>query len=155
MSRFKILKEDHKQVAKLFDEVLETSERSVKTRENLFIQIKTALNQHALTEEDLLYPILKEINKAEMQTAEAYEEHSLMKTVLKELDTPEKNNDVWLGKMKTLKDVVEHHVEEEEKELFPMAEKLLSKEQLDEIETKIAEYKGRFEQEISTESTKK
>ncbi len=147
MNTFNSLKQDHKKLTQLFNEVLHTSSRSIKTRENLFEEIKSLLNHHARTEEDILYPILKDISTSHLQTAESYEEHHLMKTVLKELNTWQKNNDDWLGKMKTLKDLVEHHAQEEEKSLFPMAEKLLNQTQINDIEEQIAQYKNSYEQE--------
>lgn len=150
MNPFQILKQDHKKVTALLDEILETSERSTKNREQLFTEVKDSLDRHAKTEEDLLYPLLKEIKESHLQTTESYEEHSLMKIVLKELSSLATNHEDWLGKLKTLKDVVEHHVEEEEKTLFPMAEKLLSKDQLAEIQSQIAQYQDQFEKEEKT-----
>ena len=147
MNTFQILKQDHKKLSQLFNEVLHTSSRSIKTRENLFEEIKSLLDHHALMEEDILYPVLKDISTSHLQTAESYEEHHLMKIVLKELNTWQKNNDDWLGKMKTLKDLVEHHAQEEEKTLFPMAEKLLKQAQLNDIQDQIARYKHHYEQE--------
>ena len=147
MNTFQLLKQDHRKLSQLFNEVLHTSNRSIKTRENLFEEIKSLLDHHAQTEEDILYPVLKDISSSHLQTAEAYEEHHLMEIVLKELNTWQKNNDDWLGKMKTLKELVEHHATEEEKMLFPMAEELLNQTQLNDIQDQIARYKNHYEQE--------
>lgn len=147
MTTFQILKDDHKNLSQLFSEVLHTSSRSVKTREHLFEEVKDLLEHHAKIEEDILYPILKDISKSHLQTAEAYEEHHLMKIVLKELNTWQKNNDDWLGKMKTLTDLVEHHAGEEERSLFPLAESVLTKQQLSDIQEQLVKYRENYEQE--------
>lgn len=147
MTTFQILKQDHKKLSQLFGEILHTSSRNIKTREQLFEEIKDLLDHHARIEEDILYPVLKDISKSHLQTAEAYEEHHLMKIVLKDLNTWEKNNDDWLGKMKTLTDLVGHHAGEEEKSLFPLAESVLTKQQLTDIQEQLVQYREHYEQE--------
>lgn len=147
MNTFQILKQDHRKLSQLFSEILHTSNRSIKTREYLFEEIKSLLEHHDQMEQDVVYPVLKDNTASHLQTAEAYEEHHLMKIVLKELNTWQKNNDDWLGKMKTLKDLVEHHVGEEESLLFPMAEKQLNQTQLNDMQEQLTRYKTQYEQE--------
>ena len=63
MNAFDILKEDHQKVSSLFEKLEPTTERAVKTREELFTKLKTELDAHSQIEETILYPVLKEIEK--------------------------------------------------------------------------------------------
>ena len=129
MDAFSLLKADHREVAELFDE-LESA--SGKSKLSVFAQIKTALDLHAHIEEKFFYPALEEPKQTHDITLEAYEEHDVVKKLLQELNRAKAVNDEWEAQTKVLRENVEHHVEEEENELFPKATKVLSR---DEIET--------------------
>jgi hemerythrin superfamily protein len=137
MNAFTLLKADHKKVAAIFEKLEPTTERGVKTREELFAKLKNELDVHARIEEDILYPRLKEIDETEDLTLESYEEHAVVKTLLGELDALNKDDETWGAKLKVLQENVEHHVEEEEGELFPKAQKHLSTEELNELGAKL------------------
>lgn len=148
MNPFRLLKKDHRKVSKLFRKLEDTTERAVKTRERLFSKVKMELDVHALIEEKHLYPALEDKAKTEDQVEHSYDEHAEVKTMLKELDKLEKNDPSWYLKFIRLVKDVEHHVKEEEGELFPNAEKTLSKPEQRELgdkmyETKLAELEKR------------
>ncbi|HET7483604.1 MAG TPA: hemerythrin domain-containing protein, partial [Actinomycetota bacterium] len=75
MDALELLEEDHKKVKKLLEELDSTTERGVKTREELFAKIKTELLVHEALEEELLYPALKQNPKSKEVALEGYEEH--------------------------------------------------------------------------------
>jgi hemerythrin-like domain-containing protein len=139
---FALLKQDHRAVEKLFSQVADTTERAEKTRTELFAEIKAALEEHTSLEEQFLYPVLEEAAPTHSLTLEAEEEHEVVKTLLEELAGMEPTDEQWTAKFTVMKENVEHHVEEEENELFPKAEKALSAEQLQEMEDNIAGAKG-------------
>lgn len=128
-----MLKADHKVVSGLFKKIMATSNRGVKTREELFHELKMNLDIHAHIEEGIFYPAVKEPKSTHAMTLEAYEEHHVVKQLLKELDGMEKNSDEWKAKLTVLKEIVEHHVKEEETEMFPKANKIISKSELAEL----------------------
>ena len=138
---FKLLKEDHKKVAKLFKELEGAGERAIKTKENLFEQLKSELELHAQIEEEYMYPMLEEAEETKDMTLEAYEEHDIVKNLIVEMEDEEIGSDVWEAKLKVMKENVEHHVTEEEEELFPEAEDVLSGEQLEQLAQSIVEAK--------------
>lgn len=140
----KLLKKDHREVAALLKEIQNTTERAEKTREELFAQIKEALEVHTKIEEDVLYPALKETKTTHDITLEAYEEHAVVKTLLKELDAEDKNTEEWLAKLTVMSENIEHHVEEEEEDMFVKMEKALPKEELEQIGQAMAEEKERL-----------
>lgn len=138
---FKLLKEDHKKVAKLFKELEGAGERAIKTKENLFEQLKGELELHAQIEEEYMYPLLEEAEETKDMTLEAYEEHDIVKNLITELEDEEVGSDVWEAKLKVMKENVEHHVSEEEQELFPEAEEVLSEAQMEQLAQSIMEAK--------------
>ncbi len=131
MNAFTLLKTDHKKVAGIFEKLEPTTERGAKTREELFAQLKNELDIHARIEEEVFYPALKEADETHDIVLESYEEHAVVKQLLSELDELSKDDETWGAKLKVLQENVEHHVEEEEGEMFPKARKVLSAEEID------------------------
>ena len=131
MDAFELLEEDHRKVKKLFSEGDDTTERGVKTREELFARIKQELLVHEALEEELLYPTLKEHDKTKEVALEGYEEHHFANEVIAELEETPVDDERWAAKFSVLKENIEHHIEEEEEEMFPKARKVLDQEQID------------------------
>jgi len=132
MNPFNLLKSDHEKVAGILSSIEETTERAAKGRDELFARLKQELDLHARIEEEIFYPALEDSEETRDVTLEAYEEHNLVKQLLAELESQPKDTEEWTAKFTVLKENVEHHVEEEEGEMFPKARKVLSE---DEIET--------------------
>lgn len=133
MDIFELLKQDHEKVAGIFEQLEPTTERAEKSREELFARLKTELDLHAYLEETILYPPLKQIEKTREIALEAVEEHRVVKQFLKELDAMPVTSEQWTAKLTVLKENVEHHVEEEEKEMFKQARAALTREQIDNL----------------------
>ena len=131
MDAFELLKKDHEKVSGIFEKLDTTTERGVKTREELFTQLKNELDVHAQIEEQIFYPALEEADETHEITLEAFEEHAVVKQLLAELEELSKDDETWGAKLKVLKENVEHHVEEEEGEMFTGARKVLSSEQIE------------------------
>jgi hypothetical protein len=137
MDAFELLKKDHEKVSGIFEKLDATTERGVKTREELFTQLKQELDVHTRIEEEIFYPVLKQAKETEDLTLEAYEEHNVVKQLLAELEELSKDDETWGAKLTVLKENVEHHVEEEEGELFDGAREVLSREQIEELGTQM------------------
>ena len=147
MNAFELLKKDHQKVAGIFEKLEPTTEKAVKTREELFGHLKEALDIHAHIEETIFYPALKKEAETRAITLEGFEEHHVIKILLKELAGLAVDSEAWTAKLKVLKENVEHHVEEEEEEMFKTARQVLSEEQIEELGT-------RMEREKKTEQAK-
>lgn len=133
MNAFTLLKADHKKVAGILEKIDSTTERGVKTREELFTQLKSELDTHARIEETIFYPAIKEADETRDITLEAFEEHKVVKTLLSELESLGKDEEQWTAKFAVLKENIEHHVEEEEGEMFTKARKVLDEEKAEEL----------------------
>ena len=133
MDAITLLKTDHKTVAGIFEKLEETTERAEKTREELFTKLKQELDVHAHIEETIFYPVLKKSDETRDITMEGIQEHHVVKVLLRELDAMDVGSETWTAKLKVLKENVEHHVEEEEEDMFVKAREVLSREQLEEL----------------------
>jgi len=142
MDVYQLLKQDHQKAKQLFEKLGDTSDGAEKTRERLFAQLKEELDLHAQVEEKHFYPALRNNKETKDLVEEALEEHKEMKTALKELDAAEKTDESWAEKLAELKADVEHHVEEEETELFPLAQKLLDSTKAEQIAQAIQKEKA-------------
>lgn len=131
MNALKLLKEDHRKVSELFEQVKATE--NPEQHEQLFRKIKTELDTHTYIEEQVFYPTLLRYEEFKETVFEAVEEHLQVKTLLTAIDQLSKGSERLDAKLKVLMDDVEHHVEEEEGVLFPKVERRLSNEQLEEL----------------------
>ena len=141
MNAFTLLKDDHEKVAGILEKIDGTTERATKSREELFAELKNELDVHARIEEEILYPALEEYEETRAISLEAYEEHALVKQLLEELASAPKDDEQWTAKFTVLKENVEHHVEEEEGEMFPKARKVLSADEIEELGERLQEAK--------------
>jgi iron-sulfur cluster repair protein YtfE (RIC family) len=133
MDAITLLKTDHEKVSGIFEKLEETTERAEKTREELFTKLKQELDIHSHIEEKIFYPVLKKSEETRDITMEGIQEHHVVKVLLGELDAMGVGSETWTAKLKVLKENVEHHVEEEEDDMFKKAREVLSKEQLEEL----------------------
>ena len=133
MDAITLLKNDHEKVSAIFEKLEPTTERALKTREELFAKLKAELDVHAHIEETIFYPAIKDAAETRAITLEGYEEHHVVKILLSELASMPVDTEQWTAKLKVLKENVEHHVEEEETDMFKSAREVFSKEQLDEF----------------------
>ncbi|HEX8773901.1 MAG TPA: hemerythrin domain-containing protein [Pyrinomonadaceae bacterium] len=137
MNAFELLKQDHEKVSGIFEKLEPTTERGVKTRTELFAQLKQELEIHARVEEEIFYPAIKNAKETRDITLEAFEEHHVVKQLLTELEELAVDDETWGAKLKVLKENVEHHVEEEEDEMFSSAREVLSKDEIEELGTRM------------------
>src|SRR3954471_3948343 len=131
MDVIKLLKEDHKKVKKMLEELEGTTERATKKREELFAEVQRELKLHELVEEEIVYPAFREQAKLKDIVLEGYEEHHVVDLIMEEIAGEAPTDQTWAAKVKVMKENVEHHVEEEEDKMFPQARKLFKSEELE------------------------
>ncbi|UAW97513.1 hemerythrin domain-containing protein [Halopseudomonas nanhaiensis] len=136
MNATDLLVQDHEKLKKLLSEITDTTERAVKKRTELLAQIEAELHAHTQIEEEDFYPAYKKAGgKDETKMYhEAKEEHRAVEAlVLPDLKKTDVGTVEFSGRIKVLKEMLEHHIEEEESEMFPEAEKILNKQELAEL----------------------
>lgn len=141
MDIYSLLKQDHETASSLMEKLADTGEGAVKTREKNFEQLKNELQAHTAVEEEVLYPALQEHEETRAMALEAIEEHKLVDQLIEELEGMDVSDEQWTAKFTVLKENVQHHVEEEEQEMFKTARKVLSKEAAEELGRRAQEAK--------------
>jgi hemerythrin-like domain-containing protein len=143
-----MLKTDHDKVKQLLTELETTTERGVKTRQELFATIKGELTVHEVIEEEIFYPALKSHPKAKDIVLEAYEEHHVVDVLRGELVSLDVSDETWGAKALVMKENIEHHIEEEEGEMFRQARQVFDRQELDDLGTRMAERKASAQREL-------
>lgn len=116
-----LLKADHRKVEELFSQFEKAG--SATNKQSILDQIIKELSIHATIEENLVYPLLEDSRKVSDKTAEAYEEHHVVKMMLAELADIPAEKEIVKAKVCVLREMVRHHVKEEELGLLPQLKK--------------------------------
>ena len=133
MDALKLLKQDHESVKKILKDLDETTERGVKTRTTLFAKLKRELTIHEILEEEILYPAFEEQAKLKDIVMEGYQEHHVVDLILGEISALSPDDEKWGAKLSVAKENVEHHIEEEEGEMFKKARQLFDQSELEQL----------------------
>ncbi len=134
MDAITLLKQDHKTVEKLFKQFEKAGTGAHKTKRDIADKVITELSVHAVVEEQLFYPAIREnVESQEDLVLESLEEHHIVKWVLSELDGMDPEAERFEAKMTVLMENVRHHVEEEEQDLFPAVRKAMGRKALSEL----------------------
>jgi hemerythrin-like domain-containing protein len=142
MDALTLLKEDHREVKRLLKELEATTERASKTRTELFERVRRELTVHEVIEEEIFYPTLKTHPKAKEIVLEGYEEHGVVDTLMGELQELPVEDETWGPKAKVMIENIEHHIEEEEGEMFEKARQVFDKQELDDLGVAMSERKA-------------
>jgi hemerythrin superfamily protein len=144
MNAISLLKTDHKTVEDLFKRFEKLGPRAVKSKQDLAERIVRELSIHAAIEEMAFYPAIREAAEkgdVDDMVLESLEEHHIVKWVLSEIERLGPSDERFDAKMRVLMENVRHHVEEEEKDLFPKVNKMFDRAQLDELGDTMARLK--------------
>ncbi len=133
MDVLQLLKEDHDKIKKILTHLESTTDRGVKTREELYTKVRAELQVHEAIEEEILYPALKEHPKAKDLVLEAYEEHNVVDMVIAEIDALPYDDETWGAKLTVMRENVEHHIGEEESEMFEQCRNVFDSDELAEL----------------------
>lgn len=136
-----LLKSQHREVEALFKEIEAAAERATEKKEALFETVVKKLTAHIKIEESIFYPAVMEVD--EDLVLEAFEEHANVKAMIRKIQRIDADDETFMAKITVLIELVDHHVKEEEEELFPKCQKTLGEEALRDLGAKM---KAKFEQ---------
>jgi hemerythrin-like domain-containing protein len=148
MDALTLLKDDHDKVKDLLTELTETTDRAEVTRQRLFATIKGELTVHEIIEEEIFYPELKAHPKAADIVLEGYEEHHVVDLLMGELEALDVTDESWGAKAKVMQENIEHHIEEEEGEMFEQARQVFDRDELEALGARMEERKMSAKQEL-------
>jgi acyl CoA:acetate/3-ketoacid CoA transferase len=118
-----LLTEDHEHVKSMFEQYEELGDRAFITKQKLAMQICEELTKHAIAEEEIFYTAVREATKDDDMLDEAIVEHASAKDLIAQIISMEPTEDLYDAKVKVLGELIDHHVKEEEEEMFPKARK--------------------------------
>lgn len=148
-----LLKNDHKEVRGLLDELVNAAEEGGSEAERLLQQIESEIQAHTTIEEEIFYPAFKDALEAEEDEHiyyEALEEHHVVDMVMPDVKNTATDAEQFAAKCKVLKDLIEHHADEEETEMLPKAQKLIDKDELHSLGERMMERKQEILGEAGT-----
>jgi hemerythrin superfamily protein len=155
MNAIDLLKADHERVKAILTQLIESTERGIKKRTDLLAKLEMEITIHSKLEEEILYPAFKEAGGKEQDVMyyEAKEEHRTVDSlVLPDLKQTDPGTPEFSGRVKVVKELLEHHIEEEETEMFPQATKLLGKTKLNELGQQMEEMKALYKKALANPS---
>lgn len=130
-----LLKDQHKKVDELFERIpLADSEEIGALRDELV----AILVAHSAIEEEIFYPASQEVLGASSLISASYEEHALVHVMLQKLLSAEPGDETFHARLGVLKELVRHHIQEEERELFPQIENAMGEERLEELGARLS-----------------
>ena len=153
MDALSLLRSDHQKVKSLVKQVEDSGDRATKQREELFQTIVDELTVHERIEEEIFYPNVQKHEKAKALVLESYVEHGVVDDLLDEISTIDTGDEKWMPAFKVFKENLEHHIKEEEDELFPKVESLFSSDQLGKMGEQMTALKEQAQQELMEEAT--
>ncbi|WII72578.1 hemerythrin domain-containing protein [Bdellovibrio sp. 22V] len=153
---YEVLEKDHREVETLFEEIEDALENDRDMVPELFDTLKTELTAHAKAEQEVFYEPLKvmaEDEEGHELSWEGGEEHHVICLLLNELSRIPFDSDQWAAKLKVLSELVDHHVEEEEEEIFKEAKKVFSNDDARQMAESLEElkevYKGKIDEALA------
>jgi hemerythrin superfamily protein len=142
MDALEVLRRDHQKVKGLFQQA--QAAKDTIQRKQIFDQIDTELEVHAHIEETVFYPAVEEHEELQDMVEEALDEHEDVKALLEEIEGLDVDDRVEFdSKLKELMENVEHHVQEEEGEMFPKILQVMDKGVLEELGEELESAKGK------------
>lgn len=142
MSIYDALKDDHGKQRGLAAGLVETTGDSDERR-RLFQAFQHELESHAAIEEMTLYKEMLNHDESQEQSRHSVAEHQEAAELLDELRNIDMSTNAWLITFKSLKDKLEHHLDEEEKDVFPLAQRLIGKSRARELGAEFSRMKER------------
>ncbi|WP_232730895.1 hemerythrin domain-containing protein [Janthinobacterium sp. 64] len=122
MDAIELLTQDHQTVKDLFEQYEGLSDRSLASKRKLALKICEELSKHAMVEEEIFYPAVRDASRSnEDLVDEAIVEHASAKELIAQIVAMEAGEDLYDAKVKVLSEQIDHHVLEEEGEIFPRA----------------------------------
>jgi hemerythrin superfamily protein len=136
------LKDDHQSVSSLLQRLAQTTATDAARRKTLFAELKHSLTRHSEAEEATFYSILRQHDETRDFIRDGHQEHQRIETLLHELDRMDANDPQWGSTLQTLKNLVEHHVHQEEGSVFARARNILPAGQAEALGRQFAQAKA-------------
>jgi iron-sulfur cluster repair protein YtfE (RIC family) len=136
-----LLKQDHEKTRYLFDRIEKTGRKATASLQKLFTELENELEIHMEGEERFFYSALEQHEEAREKILQGYEEHQVAKTLLGTFTSMAVDDERWGAKLQVLSEITDHHIQEEEKEVFALARKALDRNEMIEMAVQFMRHK--------------
>jgi hemerythrin-like domain-containing protein len=147
MDLFAMLKKDHDEVKKVLGALVGSTGRATKSRQSGFQKLQELLIPHMVAEEEMFYPIIIQESQAE-KGYQAMEEHRAARAVLSDLKELDFGDDKWHARCQVLAELLEHHIEEEESDIFEAARDVIDDERSQKLAKQFQAKKEEAQQQV-------
>lgn len=149
MTIFDVLKKEHQDLKQLFLKLEKTEEEDDDMREEVFHELELNIMAHAKAEQATVYARLEQEDEMKAIMSEAQEEHALAERFVHEIKDMDVEDEEWMPKVIMLRENIEHHMEEEEGEMFKIAKNILSDEEQEDLGVAFQEERERLMVEMA------
>lgn len=129
MQIYEALKQDHEKVRQLLNQLVNLNENNQKEKSRLVALIRDELVPHSRAEEAVFYNSLRLLDESKSLAMHGYKEHLEAESLLRALQLQDAVNMKWKDTAIKLQEVLEHHIQDEEEEMFPVAQGLFTSEE--------------------------
>ncbi len=133
MNIYDVLKSEHKEILGMVSDLKSSSPQKKNDRQQQFSKMRDDLLPHMHAEENYFYPYIMDHGGKRQIILEGIEEHRAARSVMQDMESTPASDERWMAKLSVLGEMLEHHIEEEEKEIFKEARKVISDEQAKEM----------------------
>jgi len=144
------IKKDHRQIDTLFSEIEATDD--TQKLYHCFNQLYEEINLHAEVESQTFYPAIRECTDSDGLVNEAQKEHDQAKQLLEEIEFLSPTSEEFKAKIRELKQVIQHHVQEEENEIFSQVRQYMNEEKRAQLGREFEAVKSKLHSEMSIAS---
>ena len=152
MDIFDHIKSEHDKFRKMAKEIDDTTDRAEVTRTEKFAELKKEIVTHHKAEEVVLVPVLKDHEETRDMGLEIVEEHDLLEVLLPQLSDLPVTDEKWGVKFGVMKELLEHHLEEEENEITDKAREVIDKDVLEKLNKDFGDERTRQKEEYDREN---
>jgi iron-sulfur cluster repair protein YtfE (RIC family) len=139
---YDVLSQEHKRVLGMLEEAMSSGSKEV------LFRIKAEIDPHMEGEEKLCYPLLEEKEESRDIARKAYIEHNEARALMYELEGMDEKSENWIARLSELKEVITHHVQDEEGQIFEKSRNILSQQQAEELTQKYLDFKKNYMRKI-------
>lgn len=144
MNVYEVIRHDHRRLLDILNSIVATPEANREQRKRLFSYFRTELVVHSKAEEEVFYGALRRSDLGRALVEESMDDHRTLERLMMDVQTTSSRDDEWIGKLRTLHQVIETHMEKEESEVFTLAKQLFSAQDADDLADQMLAEKSHY-----------
>lgn len=153
MNIYELIEHDHRRLLDVLDSIEATPSTNAEQRKRLFSYFRTELVMHSKPEEKIFYGALRSTDLGRHLVEESMDEHHTLERLVIDIQTSSAKDEDWIGKLRTLRQVIETHMQREESEAFTLARQSFKAQDAEDLADRMLAEKGRYGMETTVAVT--